>query len=87
VILGPIVGVTPRSRGKTCTTSPTGLPESGSGCPRSSNVAGVVDKVFVPTCRFVGLLEGRVHMIGTSETLIGGDPWVPMSLTWEAVPK
>jgi hypothetical protein len=26
-------------------------------------------------------LAGRVHLIGTSGTLVGGDPWVPMSVT------
>jgi hypothetical protein len=25
-------------------------------------------------------LTGRVHFAGTSRTLAGGDPWVPMSL-------
>jgi hypothetical protein len=39
-----------------------------------------VDKVSGPTCRSVGLLAGWVHLIGTSGTLAGGDPWVPMSL-------
>jgi hypothetical protein len=39
-----------------------------------------VDKVFGPTCRSAGLLAGRVHLTGTSGTLVGGDPWVPMSL-------
>jgi hypothetical protein len=39
-----------------------------------------MDKVSGPTCRSVGLLTGRVHWIGTSGTLVGGDPWVPMSL-------
>jgi hypothetical protein len=28
----------------------------------------------------MGLLAGQVHMTGTSGTLVGGDPWVPMSL-------
>jgi hypothetical protein len=41
---------------------------------RSSKVAGVVDKVSGPTCRSAGLLAGRVHLTGTSETLVGGDP-------------
>jgi hypothetical protein len=26
------------------------------------------------------LNQHRVHLIGTSKTLVGGDPWVPMSL-------
>jgi hypothetical protein len=38
-----------------------------------------VDKVPGPTCRSAGLLAGRVHLTGTSGTLVGGDPWVPMS--------
>jgi hypothetical protein len=38
-----------------------------------------VDKVSGPTCRLGGLLEGRVHLSGTSGTLVGGDPWVPIS--------
>jgi hypothetical protein len=33
------------------------------------------------TCRSVGHLASRVHSSGTSETLVGRDPWVPMSLT------
>jgi hypothetical protein len=33
-----------------------------------------------PTCRTVGHLVGRAHLLGTSGTLAGGDPWVPMSL-------
>jgi hypothetical protein len=43
-------------------------------------VVGVVDKIFGPICRLVGLLAGRVHLIGTSRTLVGGDPRVPMFL-------
>jgi hypothetical protein len=39
-----------------------------------------VDKVSGATCRSVGLLVGRIHLAGTSRTLVGGDPWVPMSL-------
>jgi hypothetical protein len=39
-----------------------------------------MDKVSGPTCRSVGLFIGRVHLTGTSRTLVGGDPWVPMSL-------
>jgi hypothetical protein len=39
-----------------------------------------VDQVSGPTCRSAGLLSGRVHLTGTSETLVGGDPWVPMSI-------
>jgi hypothetical protein len=46
-------------------------------------VVGIVDKVFGPTCRSVGLLAGRVHLTWTSRTLVGGDSWVPMSLTKE----
>jgi hypothetical protein len=38
-----------------------------------------MDKVSGPTCRLAGLLAGRVHLTGTSRTLVGGDPWVPMS--------
>jgi hypothetical protein len=41
----------------------------------------IVDKVYGPTCSSAGLLAGRAHLIGTSGTLVGGDPWVPMSLT------
>jgi hypothetical protein len=37
-----------------------------------------VDKVSGRTCRSAGLLAGRVHLLGTSGTLIGGDPCVPM---------
>jgi hypothetical protein len=47
---------------------------------RSSKVVGVVDKISGPTCRSVGLLAGQVHLTGTSGTLVGGDPWIPMSL-------
>jgi hypothetical protein len=57
-----------------------GSSESGSGRPRSSKVAGIVGKVSGSTCRSAGLLAGRVHLIGTSWTLVRGDPWVPMSL-------
>jgi hypothetical protein len=39
-----------------------------------------VYKVVGPSCRSAGLLVGRVHLIGTSGTLVGGDPWVPMSV-------
>jgi hypothetical protein len=39
-----------------------------------------MDKVSRPTCRSAGLLAGRVLLAGTSGTLVGGDPWVPMSL-------
>jgi hypothetical protein len=45
----------------------------------SSKVAGTVDKVSGPTCRSAGLLAGRLRLTGTSRTLVGGDPWVPMS--------
>jgi hypothetical protein len=41
-----------------------------------------VDKVFRPTCRLVGLLTGRGHSTGTFGTLVGGDPWEPMSLKY-----
>jgi hypothetical protein len=40
-----------------------------------------VDKVSGSTCRSAGLLAGRVHSTGTSGTLVGGDPWVPISHT------
>jgi hypothetical protein len=69
-----------RDLGEACATSSAGLPESGSGRPRSSKVVGIVDKVSGPTCRSAGLLAGQVHLIGTFVTLVGGDPWVPMSL-------
>jgi hypothetical protein len=36
-----------------------------------------------PTDRSTGLLEGRARPSGTAETLVGGDPEVPMSLTWD----
>jgi hypothetical protein len=39
-----------------------------------------VDKVVRPTCRSAGLLAGQVHLTGTSRTVVGGDPWVPMPL-------
>jgi hypothetical protein len=40
-----------------------------------------------PTNRLAGLLEGRAHLSGTTETLVGEDPVVPMSLTmsWQIV--
>jgi hypothetical protein len=47
----------------------------------SSMVTEIVDKVSGPICRSVGLLVGRVHLTGSSRTLVGGDPWVPMFLT------
>jgi hypothetical protein len=47
---------------------------------RSPEVAGIVDKVSGTTCRSAGLLTSRVHLTGTSVTLVGGDPRVPMSL-------
>jgi hypothetical protein len=81
-ILGPTGGTAPRSRGETCSTSPAGLPESGCGRPRSSKVAEVVYKVSGPTCRSAGLLTDWVHLPGTFGTLVGGDPWVPMSLIY-----
>jgi hypothetical protein len=34
-----------------------------------------------PTNRSAGLLVGRVRLPRTAETMVGGDPWVPMSLT------
>jgi hypothetical protein len=48
-------------------------------------VAEIEDKVFGATCRLAGLLAGWVHLTGTFGTLVGGDPWVPMSLI--AVPR
>jgi hypothetical protein len=33
-----------------------------------------------PTDRSASLLVGRAGLLGTNETLVGGDPWVPMSL-------
>jgi hypothetical protein len=33
------------------------------------------------TDRSAGLLVGRACLSGTAETLVGGDPWVPMSHT------
>jgi hypothetical protein len=32
------------------------------------------------TDRSAGLLVGRARLSGTAETLVGGDPWVPMSV-------
>jgi hypothetical protein len=32
-----------------------------------------------PMDRSAGLLVGRARLSGTAETLVGGDPWVPMS--------
>jgi hypothetical protein len=43
-------------------------------------LAGIVDKFSGPTCRSVWLLVGRVHLTGTSRTLVSGNPWVPKSL-------
>jgi hypothetical protein len=40
----------------------------------------VADKVTGPNCRSAGLLAGRVHLTGTSGTLVGGNPWIPMSV-------
>jgi hypothetical protein len=34
-----------------------------------------------PMDRSVGLLVGRACLSGMAETLVGGDPWVPMSHT------
>jgi hypothetical protein len=34
-----------------------------------------------PTDRSAGLLAGQAYLSGTTETLVGGDPWVPMSLS------
>jgi hypothetical protein len=42
-----------------------------------------MDKVSRPTCRSVELLAGRVHLTGTFRTLLGGDPWVPMSHNYD----
>jgi hypothetical protein len=33
------------------------------------------------TDRLAGLLVGRARLSGTAETLVGGDPWVPMSVS------
>jgi hypothetical protein len=33
-----------------------------------------------PLDRSAALLAGWVHLTGTSGTLVGGDPWVPMSI-------
>jgi hypothetical protein len=53
-----------------------------------SKIAGIVDKVIGPTCRSTRLLAGRVHLTGTSGTLVSGDPWVPMYLNiGEAFPN
>jgi hypothetical protein len=46
----------------------------------SSKVAGVIDKVFDPTCKSTGLLAGRVLLIGTFGILVDGDPLVPKYL-------
>jgi hypothetical protein len=32
-----------------------------------------------PIDRSVGVLVGRTHLLGTAESLVGGDPGVPMS--------
>jgi hypothetical protein len=47
-----------------------------SSCPwaHMSGRAGPMD-------RSAGLLVGRARLSGTAETLVGGDPWVPMSHT------
>ena len=34
------------------------------------------------TCRSAGHLTGQTNSSGTSGTLVGGDPWVPMSLNF-----
>jgi hypothetical protein len=34
-----------------------------------------------PTVRSASLLVGRTHLSGTAVSLVGGDPWVPMSHT------
>jgi hypothetical protein len=78
-ILGPTGGAATMIWGEACSSSPAGLLRSVQGRPGSSKVDGIVDKVSGPTCRSAGLLAGRVHLTGTSETLVGGDPWVPMS--------
>jgi hypothetical protein len=49
--------------------------------PQARRIPRDLDKVFGTTCRSTGLLAGRVYLTGTSGTLVGGDPWVPMSLT------
>jgi hypothetical protein len=77
---GPTGGVEPRPGGESCATSSADPLGSGKGLLESSKVTGVVDKIFGPTCRSAGLLTGQVHLTGTSSTLVGGDPWVPMSL-------
>jgi hypothetical protein len=41
-------------------------------CAHKSGRAGSTD-------RSAGLLVGRARLSGTAETLVGGDPWVPMS--------
>jgi hypothetical protein len=82
VILGPTGGAAPRSRGKLAPQARhvfRSLDKVVRSLPRSS---GIVDKVSGPTCRSARLLAGRVHLTGTSGTLVGGDPWVPMSLTF-----
>jgi hypothetical protein len=45
--------------------------------PEASKVVGIVDNVFGPTCRSVGLLVGRVHLTGTSGTLVVGTHGYP----------
>jgi hypothetical protein len=42
---------------------------------------GVEDKVSGPTCRSAGLMAGWINLTGTSGTLVGGNPWVPISLS------
>jgi hypothetical protein len=46
-----------------------------SSCPwaHTSGRAGPTDRV--------GLLVDRARLLGTVETLVSGDPWVPMSLS------
>jgi hypothetical protein len=39
------------------------------------------------TDRSVGLLVGRACLSGMAEILVGGDPWVPMSHTYEQTPN
>jgi hypothetical protein len=49
----------------------------------------VLQAVFMflgPHVRSADLLVGRACLSGTAETLIGGDPWVPMSLSWARTP-
>jgi hypothetical protein len=40
-----------------------------------------------PNDRSASLLVGRARLSRTAETLVGGDPWVPMSHTWSTVER